>query len=308
MLINKIVPNLPQADQAREIQIRPLSGGITNTNFRIDVDDAAYVATVRGDQQALLGIDTVQEGHNATIAHQYGIGPEVVLDVPAVLVCRFIEGRVIQAGDLKNTAIRRKIVKTLRHCHHIPPDTVHGTYSVFDVVQQHIQTSRKFQPPLVSKFDWIAKQAKHIQSMYSCYPTKSVFCHNDTVPNNMLDTGRHVMLIDWEYAAVGDRFFDLGMLAAYHQLNPTQEQQLLYAYFGHCTPCMVARLGIMRAMSNLRDTTWSMVQWAVSPVEFDYEGFGKRRFQRFVAIYSRPIFKKWLEALKQHQPRKEQPL
>ena len=35
-------------------------------------------------------------------------------------------------------------------------------------------------------------------------------CHNDLLTANFLDDGSRLRILDWEYAGMGDRFFDLG--------------------------------------------------------------------------------------------------
>jgi thiamine kinase-like enzyme len=37
-------------------------------------------------------------------------------------------------------------------------------------------------------------------------------------------------LIDWEYAGLGERFFDLASLCVYHRYDRQQREQLLIAY------------------------------------------------------------------------------
>ncbi|WP_444884306.1 phosphotransferase family protein [Microbulbifer sp. PSTR4-B] len=47
-------------------------------------------------------------------------------------------------------------------------------------------------------------------------------------------TGR-LYAIDWEYAAMGDRFYDLAVIIEEHQLNRIQQQSLLELYL-RCNP------------------------------------------------------------------------
>ena len=56
--------------------------------------------------------------------------------------------------------------------------------------------------------------------------------HNDLLPANFLRDGERMQLIDWEYAGMGDRWFDLGNFAVNNELDDEQEAQLLEAYFG----------------------------------------------------------------------------
>ena len=43
-------------------------------------------------------------------------------------------------------------------------------------------------------------------------------CHNDLLTANFLDDGERLRILDWEYAGMGDRFFDLANFASHHDL------------------------------------------------------------------------------------------
>ena len=60
-------------------------------------------------------------------------------------------------------------------------------------------------------------------------------------------------ILDWEYAGMGDVFFDLANLSRHHDFSETQDVLLLQAYFGQATPQRLARLRLMRVASDLRE-------------------------------------------------------
>ena len=67
-------------------------------------------------------------------------------------------------------------------------------------------------------------------------------CHNDLLNANFIAAGSAIWLVDWEYAGMGDRFFDLANFSINHELDDAQNEQLLEAYFGRwtrptCGPC-----------------------------------------------------------------------
>src|SRR5690606_2746336 len=83
-------------------------------------------------------------------------------------------------------------------------------------------------------------------------------CHNDLLPANLVDDGERMRLIDWEYAAMGDPWFDLGNLAENNLLSERAERRLLELYFGEVRgeePMAkdLARLRQMRFASALRE-------------------------------------------------------
>src|SRR5256885_3514366 len=94
----------------RPARVAPLSGGITNHNFRVDVDGRSYVLRMGGAKTHLLGIDRGVERAAAQRASEVGIGPavEAYFEAEAWLVTKFIDGRPIPGIELPQTeAIRR---------------------------------------------------------------------------------------------------------------------------------------------------------------------------------------------------------
>ena len=57
-------------------------------------------------------------------------------------------------------------------------------------------------------------------------------CHNDLLNANFIDDGARIRIIDWEYAGMGDPFFDLGNFSINHELTPDEDEILLAAYDG----------------------------------------------------------------------------
>jgi thiamine kinase-like enzyme len=114
--------------------------------------------------------------------------------------------------------------------------------------------------------------------------TERVPCHNDLLPANVLGTDTGVMLIDWEYAGMGHRMFDLGNLAVNWGFDRTSEERLLTAYFDRPpTEDELTALRQMRLMSDAREAAWGVLQGAISPLDFDFQNYAARHFERLLA-------------------------
>ncbi len=59
-------------------------------------------------------------------------------------------------------------------------------------------------------------------------------------PANFIRGDERLWIVDWEYAGMGDRYFDLGNFAVNNELDEADEEALLDAYFGE--PPTAARL------------------------------------------------------------------
>jgi thiamine kinase-like enzyme len=81
---------------------------------------------------------------------------------------------------------------------------------------------------------------------------------------------------------MGDRFFDLGNLAANSEFEETHEAWMLQEYFGDVQPAHVHRLQVMRLASDLREAAWGYLQTAISELDEDYLGYGRKHLERFL--------------------------
>src|SRR6202043_2992697 len=70
-------------------------------------------------------------------------------------------------------------------------------------------------------------------------PQPLVPCHNDLLNANFLDDGA-IRIVDWEYAGMGDRFFDLANLSVNHEFGLDEDRMLVAAYIGEEKPADLA--------------------------------------------------------------------
>ena len=101
--------------------------------------------------------------------------------------------------------------------------------------------------------------------------------------------------IDWVYAGLGDVFFDLGNFATNQELSLAAETLMLEAYFGRVSESLLARLRLMKIMSDLREAMWAMVQTGISTLEFDFPAYGRKHFERCAAAVESAGYSRWLD-------------
>jgi thiamine kinase-like enzyme len=111
-----------------------------------------------------------------------------------------------------------------------------------------------------------------------------------------MDDGERIRIVDWEYAGMGDRFFDLANFAINHELDGEARNALLEAYFGEIRDADVAALEVMRFMSDFREAMWGVVQAVVSALDFDFEGYAREHFGRLQRTAAEPSLQAALDA------------
>src|SRR3984893_15456083 len=114
-----------------------LGGGITNHNFKVEVDVAAYVLRMGGAKTGLLGIDRAVEHAASLRAEEIGIGPPVADFVASEgwLVTRFIDGRPIAVEEMRSASTLPRIAEALRKLH--SARAIPGRFDSFRVVDTY---------------------------------------------------------------------------------------------------------------------------------------------------------------------------
>jgi thiamine kinase-like enzyme len=119
-------------------------------------------------------------------------------------------------------------------------------------------------------------------------------CHNDLLNANFIDDGVRIRIIDWEYAGMGDPFFDLGNFSINHELTPDEDEILLGAYDGAIRAGRLARLTLMRVVSDFREAMWGVLQQGVSTLDVDFVAYAAASFDRLLANAEEPRFERAL--------------
>jgi thiamine kinase-like enzyme len=271
-----------------------LSGGITNRNYRVDVDGASYVLRVGGKDTELLGIDRAIEHEASLRAAEIGIGPEVIAfeEDEGWLVTRFIEGRSVPPEEVRTPEGVRRVAAALHKFHDAA--TIPGWFDAHAVVELYRDEAIKHGVSIPKEFTEALRVSEHIRRARG--PQQEVPCHNDLLNANFLDDGE-IRVVDWEYAGMGDRFFDLANLSVNHEFGLEEDRLLLAAYFGVEMPAHLAALRLMRVMSDFREAMWGVLQSGISELDFDFNEYAAKHFKRLLRAAEDPDFEVYLRAV-----------
>jgi thiamine kinase-like enzyme len=293
--LTPILQRIPVFASAKSIEVEELTGGITNRNFKITADGECFVLRLGGNETKFLGIDRRNEYECSLLASQVGIAPEptAFLEPEGYIVARFISGKGMSAEQVGSEENIRRVVASMKSYHGL--GFFPGSFSPFRVAEEYTVTARSFDVKMPERIDWILERSSEIEHALYRQPLQPRPCHNDLLNGNFIDDGARMRILDWEYAGMGDIFFDLGNFAVQHEFNDEQDEMLLKAYFGSPTDSQRARQKLMKIMSDLREAMWSLVQMGVSKLDFDYEGYGRKYFERFEESTSGKEYQEWMQ-------------
>ncbi|MFN8216628.1 MAG: choline kinase family protein [Solirubrobacterales bacterium] len=273
-----------------------LDAGITNRNYRARFGGRDLVVRLPGKDTELLGIDRAAEREANECAARAGVAPEVaaMLEDPPCLVTVFVEGEAMRSEQLREPAPLKAVAAALAAVHGCGP--VDATFSPFAIVADYAERTRARGGRVPAEFERCRVTAGRIETALRRRPHQPVLCHNDLLAANFIASAEGLRVVDWEYAGMGDRYFDLGNFAVNNQLDDEQEEAFLAAYLGQSpTAGEVAALRLMRFMSDFREAMWAVLQGTISDLEFDFDEYAAQHFERLGAAEADPRFNVLLE-------------
>ncbi len=258
----------------REVEVTPLGGGLTNQNFRVDIDNESFVLRVCSTSTDALGIDRDHEYACSKIAADLGVGAEVIhySREEGILVIRFIEGKPVSSEEARQPDKLKRIVKSIKRFHDGPK--VPGHFSAFETVRQYHQLANENGVSFPETLPEVFTLMSHIESALDGVQ-KSVPCHNDLLAGNFLDDGETMWIIDWEYGGMGDPVFDLGNLSVNQEFTNNEIELLIRCYYSDMEAVVFAHLKLMMLASDLREAFWGFLQSGISNLDFDYCAYAK---------------------------------
>lgn len=295
--VDEAIARVPMWVNADNLEISPLGGGITNNNYRVDVGKESFVLRIPGADTDLLGINREHEHAANLTAGKLGIAPEViyVIQPEGYLVTRFISAHPFSPEEITQPDNIRRVVEVIRKIHSMPE--IPGTFSVFRTVENYAKTAQRYKVDFPEKFDWLIERMNEAEAALMTSPGPNHPCHNDLLNANFLIDNSQIYVLDWEYAGMGDTYFDLANFSDHHELSDDQDHWLLECYFGKVTEKHLAHLKIMKVMSDFREAMWALVQIGISQLDFDYRGYAERFFGRVFENIKDSRWNQWIKEM-----------
>jgi thiamine kinase-like enzyme len=304
LTLEEALARVPFFVSAKNVKTAPLTGGITNLNYKVEADGKEYVLRITGADTEMLGISREVEYAANLAAGKLGVAPEVMffIESEGYLVNRFVDGKRVPPGEIARPENIRRVARKLRVFHKQAPE-LKGEFNVFRRIEMLSEVSRRYNARFPFDFDRIMKKVQETQQALLANPYIPTPCHDDLLNMNFLEEQApgeigELRLLDWEYAGMGDIFFDLGNFSHHHQLNDQLIRLFLQEYFGEVTEKNFARLKLMSAMSEVHEAMWGTTQTGISRLEEDFQGYADLWFGRAREDMTDPRWETWLKETK----------
>jgi len=302
--LNKIYDVLARVplfkDTRREdIGIEPLNS-FTNLNYKVAVNGNIYVLRIAGKGTSTY-IDRTAEEYNARIATAAGLNADVLFfDAnDGTMLSRFIEGSHMDRIEFQRdpTAPARAAL-TLKRIHSIN-QAFKSRFGPFSPIDYYLELLRKLQVPLPDVYDEVKQGVDALRLALEVATVPIAPCHNDTCPENFVEVGRRIYLIDWEYSGMNDPMWDLGNLSVEAGFGPEQDRAMMAAYWGgFVPPRLYDRMVLYKAMSDFFWGLWSIVQYANNNPVADFRAYALSRFEHCKTLMGTAEFGSHLDAVR----------
>lgn len=283
--------------RGRNVEVEPLTGGLTNTNVAVTVDGTRYFVRIPGARTELLAIDRANELHNTRAAATTGIGAPFVDALPerGVIVLEWIAGRTMSNGAFAEDGMPERVARSLRALHAGPRFL--RDFDMFRVTEHYLRVVDERGVRIPDGYRARIRRLPEIEAALAVRPVATVPCHNDLLAENYLDDGTRLRIVDYEYSGNNDPAFELGNTCQELGWNDERIERLCAAYYGDATPARLARLRLNMIMSDVGWTLWAAIQAEISTIEYDFWGWATERWARADAKLTGPELEDWLAAV-----------
>jgi aminoglycoside phosphotransferase (APT) family kinase protein len=236
------------------LDVEYLPAGYSNTNYRVRFADEDLVLRIVDPERVTPGIVREREHSLVTGAARTLAPPLVAYSLPeGHMVTRWVEGRRLDEARPSVAALAAFLVRIQRTVQTLPNeyrlDEVLGNYA-----REAIARGARL-PAVVER----ALERTHPHS------GELVACHNDLNPWNVIVPSAAPsswVTLDWEFAGMGDPWFELAVLAYGLHLDESDHTALIDAYSalsGAAQPDSTRRVALLRSFL-LREFLWAQLQ------------------------------------------------
>jgi thiamine kinase-like enzyme len=292
-IIEEVVTKIP-AWEGRNITMSPLSGGLTNSNFKVEVDGIPYFVRVPGESTELLAVNRENEYHNSRAAFEAGVGPKVLYHLPeySVMVLEFLNGRTMSKDSLNETGMPTRMAHAIKKLNQGPRFLL--DFNMFRLTEYYLSLCNERAIKIPASYSERMSTIAQIEKAMSVNPLPGVPCNNDLLAENYIDDGKQLWLIDYEYSGNNDPTFELGNTCQEMQFNDSQIAEVCTAYFGEASADKIARMKLNMIMSDVGWGLWAAIQAKISTIDFDFWAWAIERWGRAEEKIDSKEFEGWI--------------
>ena len=265
-----------------DIQVEKIKriGGLTNKNYYIKSSLNEYVVRFAGENTSNY-INRLAEKYNSSIVSQKGIYPNDIFfnETSGDKISLYIQNskNFSELNGIEKLDSIGKIAEIFYETHSIE-DPFYSNFNYFDELEKYIILCESNK---VEYFGYFKKYKNYIMSTkekYEKYQKYAVPCHIDPLGENFLIANDSLYLIDWEYSAMHDKYWDIAAFCLENNLSDIEEHRLIsrYSNFNLDTFDM-DRYNLYKIYQDFLWHLWGLYKASLGE---DFYLYSKERFER----------------------------
>ncbi len=229
-------------------QITPLMDGLTNSNWLLEVkksqdqEPLQYVIRINATNNMALKLNRQAEWDMHQTTSRYGICPAYLYRDPSdtywirpFLKTHTLESTISRGENLINSDFLKMIANHFQTIHSTPISNKWPKIIYSELIHHYWQQITEKQTGFKKRLEETSeKKLNNIREILEKKLQDSNYtpclCHMDPNPSNWILNNKELHLIDWEYAALGNKAWDLAVFSDTCNLSAEQIELLLNHY------------------------------------------------------------------------------
>ena len=292
LTIDRLIKLIPEW-KGKLIKVNLINSGITNINFKINVDKRVFFLSMPDSNSELLNIDYRNKYYNNKICGDIKISPRVAhfIESDNLLVTEFIKSKTASLTIFQSSKEIKQLVKKIKLLHNAKPFLRN-----FNMLSQISYYKNILKEECLPKE--LFKYVNNIETLkQKLYLTKNnlVPCHNDLIAENIIKKDNQIYIVDFDYSGNNDPCFELGNLSVEMEYDDEQINKLVRFYYGEINEKIISKVYLQGVVSDIGWSLWSYVQAKISNNNFDYSMYGLNRLERAINKMESKEYELWIK-------------
>lgn len=248
-------------------------GGLSSKNYKVSYDNNNYFVKICTHNY--LHTDRKNELIIINKACEINLAPHLYYfsNKTGNMITSWINGTMPSLNDFNSTKFLYKLSHSLKSFHNLKCEKY---FNPFNHIRKRINICKDFNLPLPQSIDIILNYLNTLEYKLNKTPLIGL-CHNDLNASNIILSNNDLYFVDYEYASMGDIFFDLATISWF--FSEKSRKDLLKLYFGEYKNEYYEKLLDYIFVVKFYNATWSLLKSSDSNSDYDYLSGAKMIFK-----------------------------
>ena len=272
---------------------RPILGGQHNTVFKLETPRGKFVLRL-GRRFPDYPDHYGEEVYNARLAAAAGLAPQILHFDPedGTMLVPLIEGTTMDDSKFKDLDAVKRAALSLKRLHAGP--AFRSSFNVYKRIDKLEKEANDAGDPAFATLPDVRRAVAGLRPVLESVGVAQAPCHNDPVPENYIDTGGRMILVDWQCSGQADPHWEVGALSAQCRFDEFQDRALIDTYFGDPDHPGIPRMRLFKVAVSYTWLLFNLARW-----QKDEDPYKRRRnaihwLARTETLLAHPEFSRYL--------------